>query len=350
MASFVPYPSPFPKRTYPDPIPQGPNRGPLPQQGEFPKRDTIPSPIPQGPNRGPLEQPSPFPKRTDSVPVGMATSPLAGTRQTMGGGAQAALTDRLMAPAPAPPMAGPSQTLGGGAEGFLLRNRQPPDINGNDIPEPPVTTDPDNPGGPVVGGGDPQMPVVLPDDQAGTGGGDPNPAPPDASRWLHTGGAAPGSLSALIQARLEELLNQGPVDPNSEDIKNVVNAARVQERRQGDRARAAMMERRAATGLAGGGGTDTGILGIEQGIGERLGGLSAGMVREAQINRANQIMQALTLGQGRIDAEQQRALQSELANIQATLQREGMALQNSQFEAQMSMQALLAMLAGLGGN
>ena len=41
--------------------------------------------------------------------------------------------------------------------------------------------------------------------------------------------------------------------------------------------------------------------------------------------------EALTLGAGLITAEQQRALQMELANLDAAIRREAMALQNQQF-------------------
>lgn len=295
---FAPEPDPRPTRRYPDPIPMGPNRGPLPS-------------------------PTPFPQRTPPIgaPDGMVTSPLAGQRQTLGGTL--------------------AQSMGG--DSLFGKWRRPDgdinpgggiDINGNDLPTtPPGDTPIDKGGGsPFPGGGEPKMPVEIPGGPPVFPPADDNPAPPDPTRWMNYGGAGGGGLSDTILAKLLEKINQGPVDPNSEDIRNIVNASRVQERRQGDRARAAMMERRAASGLTGGGGTDTGILGIEQGIGERLGGLSANLVREAQINRAQEIMQALTIGQGRIDAESSRALQAELAHLQAAIQREGMAQQQKQFE------------------
>jgi hypothetical protein len=301
--AFTPTPSPFPRRS----SPIGGVESPLPPGGDLPF-----------PNQQTRTAPSLPPSKS---PIGMATNPLAGQVQSFGQAMRHAFS-------------GAASPTGGQTQGFGPKHSDfPPDINGDDIPSPDSTDNPDMPE--VI---DETPPVVPPDEPPAQG-------PPDPTRWLG-GGPAAGGLSQQIQDKILELINQGPVDPNSEDIKNVVNAARVQERRQGDRARAFMAERRAASGLQGGGGFDTGVLGIEQGIGERLGGLSAGMVREAQTTRANQIMAALTLGQGRISAEMQDSLQRELAAIQAQLQREGMALQNSQFEAGLSQQALLALLAG----
>jgi hypothetical protein len=223
---------------------------------------------------------------------------------------------------------------GGGGHPPLTPDDEPP-LGGGEPPIPPVGEEP--PTIPPVGGGEP--PVTIPP----AGGGEPPVTIPPAGGGGQPGG---GFNAGTIQEHILRILNQGSPDANDPAIRDQLNAARAEGQRGFDRDRAMLAERRAATGLSGGGGFETGIRGLSQAIGQKQQGLASGLVADAQRQRASQIMAALQLGGGMITASEQNQLQRELANLNASLQREGMSLQNAQFGAGMSQQALLALLMG----
>lgn len=230
------------------------------------------------------------------------------------------------------------------AGGFWDRLRHGP-LTQDDEP----TLPPDQPIDPPVSDVPPQTPVQPPQPTTPVPA---EPLPPIPSVPAAGGGGA-GAQGGLRQALLDLIMgriNQGPVNADDPIIANQVNAFRRQKQRQFDRDRAMLAERRAAQGLSGSGAFESGLEGLAQTRGEEESSFGAGLLGQAQQARAQEIMQALTLGANYLSEQDRNALQAELANLQAGLQTQGMQLNQAQFEAQMQMQWLQWLMSqGLAG-
>jgi len=153
-------------------------------------------------------------------------------------------------------------------------------------------------------------------------------------------------LDATIEAEILRILQQGEVNENDPSLVNLRNVHRVAGQRSFDRNRAQLAERAAARGISGSGGFETGLQGLAQQRGESEQAFAADTMRQAQTERAGQIMQALTLGQGRINAQTEVALQRELASIQAAIAAADRDQRGSQFDRSMDYDWLRLLLEG----
>lgn len=189
--------------------------------------------------------------------------------------------------------------------------------------------DEDGPGGRAPGSGG-----------AATGGGG---APGGAGAGAGAGSAYQQQIRDIIMKRLADA--QAPVDVNGQEIAAPFGAAKLEAERNTDQERKALAERRAATGDTSGS--------LEQGIqqsAERnavgLGGLKASLISKQYDKKRTELSDLLQLATASGDAESARALQAELANLDATVRREGLGLDAAKYEAYLRQQSVLAGLNG----
>jgi len=139
----------------------------------------------------------------------------------------------------------------------------------------------------------------------------------------------------LIMAQLAQL--QKPVSADDPAIAAQQNAYRLSRDRSAREERGVMAERAAASGLnsggAGSGAFDTTLQGIQETAGQDIAGNLANLMGDEQAAKRSQLTTLLNIALQSGDAESVRALQLQLANLDATLTREGRAQQNSQFNA-----------------
>ena len=140
-----------------------------------------------------------------------------------------------------------------------------------------------------------------------------------------------------------------PVDQNAPEITETLTAARDEGTREAEQERTALAERLYAEGVrgGGGGGLNTGALTQQiQQSGERnagrMQGLRANLLMNAYNQKAQQLQHFLSLAVASGDADSARAVQVELANLEAALRREGLGANLAMFGANLDQQAVLA--------
>ena len=170
----------------------------------------------------------------------------------------------------------------------------------------------------------------------GSAGG---PAGPGAGGGLGAaGGGVGGDFNSQVRTMLMQQLGQMGQTPGAEDpiIKNQVDAYRNEKTRAGQSQRAALAERAAASGLnaggAGSGAFDTGVQGIQEGIGEDVGQFSAGAVSKELYNRRDKMTQLLNMALQSGDADMARALQLQIAQMDNKLRYATLGEQGRQFD------------------
>jgi hypothetical protein len=139
-----------------------------------------------------------------------------------------------------------------------------------------------------------------------------------------------------------------PVDPNAPEITSAVTAARDEGTRQGEQERTALAERLYAQG---GGGLDTNALTqqIQQSAEHNaatVGGLRAKLIMNEVNAKRSEMQQLLQMALASGDAEAARNIQMSLADLEATLRREGWGIDLAKFQAQLDQDAALAGLHG----
>jgi hypothetical protein len=165
------------------------------------------------------------------------------------------------------------------------------------------------------------------------------PAAPGAPGTPTTPTGAPlatnaAQISAPFYQTLHGILSQSqPVTEDDPMVKNQINAARSQEERNFAKQRQMMAERAAAEGTNMSGGFDAMLGEARAGIGARLGAQSADAVRQLQTERMSQIMTALSLAGTNMTEGDRNQLQRELAELDASLRREGLGLEKDQLSA-----------------
>jgi hypothetical protein len=182
----------------------------------------------------------------------------------------------------------------------------------------------------------------------GGGGQAAAPAPTGGGGSLLAGGGQGGwtqdfitQLRAMLMQRLGEAGK--PVDENDAYIQAPLSAARNEASRQIDTERGELAERLYAQG----GGLNTGAL--TQGIQasrERtatgLGNLRATLITRELDSRRTEMRDLLQMALASGDASLAREVQMQLAQLEATLRREGYGLQAGMFEANLNQQAVNA--------
>jgi hypothetical protein len=176
----------------------------------------------------------------------------------------------------------------------------------------------------------------------GAGGGSGGSGGDGGTPSFAGGGAgANGGLSdfqAQVRAMiLEELAKaQTPVDPNDPTLVASMDAARNEGSRMSTLERNALAERGYAQG-----GLNTGMVGQQiQQSAERnavgLGGLRATLMTRLYENKRSQLASLLQMATASGDAESARAIQWQMAQLNATIQRERMGLDAGMFEANLN--------------
>ena len=152
------------------------------------------------------------------------------------------------------------------------------------------------------------------------------------------GGGPGGDFNSQVRSMLMQQLGDMGKTPGADDpiIANQVNAYRNEKVRAGDRQRAALAERAAASGLLSGGQSsgafDTGIQGIQEGIGEDVGQFSAGAVSKELYNRRDKMTQLMNMALASGDAQSARELQMQIAQMDNELRRSTLGENRRQFD------------------
>lgn len=145
--------------------------------------------------------------------------------------------------------------------------------------------------------------------------------------------------------RLIQMLTAGDtVDPNSPAMAAQRNTFARANQQGTERARLAASERAAARGTLNTGGYDASQVGLEQQAAGRQADYEAGLMAQELQGQRDRTMQALQLAQQAGLAGEARQLQERLANLDATLRREGYNLQGQLGRGQLALGYLNAML------
>lgn len=197
------------------------------------------------------------------------------------------------------------------------------------------------PATPAPGGVVTPPPVTVPPTQ--TGGGSGPLIPPSAPPGTPSAPDQKAQVGTAFRDSLLKMLSDNQKDPSLADpaLKGQMDAYSLAQTRARDRARSAMAERAAQQGGAGvdSGAFNNDLAGLFQAQGEAEGQFGAGLVGQELQNRRNQLMQAATLAGNQMSQEDSRALQRELADLDAKIRREGMAQQGGQFDRSLAEQA-----------
>jgi hypothetical protein len=157
------------------------------------------------------------------------------------------------------------------------------------------------------------------------------PAAPATPGAAATTPGQPTTIADAFKASLVNTLNQGNVTPTLNDptLKAQSDAYNVGETRATEANRAQMAERAAMQGGTGvnSGAFDVGISDLLERQGERQGGFNAKLVGDEAKQRKQQLLQAAAIAGQHLSAEEARKLQMELAQLDATISREGIASQ-----------------------
>jgi hypothetical protein len=174
------------------------------------------------------------------------------------------------------------------------------------------------------------------------------PAGGGVSQSSVTGGQATQGASNPFQDQIRALLLQQlqglsqPVDPNDPTIAGQTEAYRNERTRGARTERAALAERAAMQGLLSGGassgGFDTDLQSINEGASQDVSGFKAQLMGRELENRRASLAQMLNMALQSGDSESARALQLQIAQMDAELRRMGLAQQGSQFNAQLGQQ------------
>lgn len=157
------------------------------------------------------------------------------------------------------------------------------------------------------------------------------PAPP--STPATPGAPAAPTVASAFKDALLNMMNQTqqPVSLSDPTLKPQADAFAVQQQRATQQAREAMAERRAASGQlsdrAGSGAFDSDLRGMLGQQGESIGRFNAGLIGGEAQSRKQQLLQAMGLAGNQVNAEEGRALQERLAQLDAQIRREGISSQ-----------------------
>lgn len=167
--------------------------------------------------------------------------------------------------------------------------------------------------------------------RTGTGGG-----PGTSAVTASATSAFTDELRKILMERLKSAAQ--PIDENSPQISSALQAARDESQRLSDRERTTLAERLYAQGVGGGGGglqSNALTQQIQQSAERNAGALStlrANLLMNAYNQKHDELMSDLQLAFASGDAESARAIQIQIANLQATVQREGLGVDLAKFK------------------
>jgi hypothetical protein len=183
-------------------------------------------------------------------------------------------------------------------------------------------------------------------DQGGTASHQPAPiqaAPAaPAAAAAPSAPAAPTTVNDAFKTSLLNALNKPVgVDPNDPVMKGQMDAFSLAQTRAKQRDREAMASRAGASGqisdLATGGAFDEGLSNLEQRQGEAEAGFNANLAGDELNKQRDELYRYMALAGNQLNAEEARALQEKLFNIEAQIKREGMKQQGDQFGADLGL-------------
>lgn len=159
------------------------------------------------------------------------------------------------------------------------------------------------------------------------------PAAPAAPAAPGAPAPPPATIPDAFRTSLVSALNRGNATPTLDDptIKAQSDAYAVGQTRAREQARAAMAERMAHDGAPGvnSGAFNDGLAGLYQQQGEAVGANNAKLLGNEAQARKQELLQAAAIAGNTLNAEQSRALQQQLAELDAQIRREGIAQQGS---------------------
>lgn len=146
-------------------------------------------------------------------------------------------------------------------------------------------------------------------------------------------GAVSAALSPDVLARLQSLLAMDPsnisiTDPDLAPMSQTHDAALQRGRRL---QQAGLAERHAAQGTLGSGGFDADVNRSYTDMGQAQAGFDANLMNQKATERRAQLMQALQIGSGLMDADMERSLRQELADLDRQMQKYSIDTHNKQF-------------------
>jgi hypothetical protein len=138
---------------------------------------------------------------------------------------------------------------------------------------------------------------------------------------------APTTVAQSFQQSLINRLNPQQASADSASINPAIQANRLSEQRGFDRNRNLLAERAAATGTNNSGGFESQLLGLAQDRAGRESAFAGDAVRQEQDRLDRNQNSALGLSGSMLTGQQGLSQQMDLANLDATLRRQGMDLQ-----------------------
>lgn len=153
-----------------------------------------------------------------------------------------------------------------------------------------------------------------------------------------TGGPTPfqQQMRDLVLQQMQRA--QAPIDPNSPEVAQPTEAARLASERSLQDERTALAERLYAEGGGGSNELQQGIQQSRERQGATLAGLQSQLYSRLAAQKADQLQQALSLAVQSGDAEAARTIQMQLAQLDASLRAQQLAQQGSQFSASLAQQ------------
>ena len=144
-----------------------------------------------------------------------------------------------------------------------------------------------------------------------------------------------GAFGNSIRDQILKLIGQGPVSANDPDVRPAIDAYRTASQRGLAQERNAIAERMNQQGLANSGAMDTATQNAMENAGTQQAQFAGNLVAQQALARRNQIADMLRVGAGVMSADDQRALQLQLAQLDAGLRQQTITNQNSQFYDQL---------------
>lgn len=175
----------------------------------------------------------------------------------------------------------------------------------------------------------PPAPAVPPTPPPGGG-----PVPPWMEQLVRQSAQSP--VQQQGQQALQSLLSRlsQPVSIQDSELQGASDAFRAQQQRGVERRRNALAERMAATGGAGSGGFDTGVLGIEADAANASAARDSELVLGEMRDRRQQLQSAIQLAESTGQFQQSQELQRQLALLDANIRQQGIDLQGRGLDLQ----------------
>lgn len=146
-----------------------------------------------------------------------------------------------------------------------------------------------------------------------------------------SGNAFTDQIRQMLMARIRQ--NQAPVDQNAPQIREAMDAARLEAGRASDQERKDLAERAYASGDLGGDTIRQGVMQSAERNAVGLGSMRAKLIMQQYQAQRQELSDDMTRALASGDAQSAREAQAALAQLDATIRREGYGIQMAQFAA-----------------